>query len=137
MQITVVICQGLANNSHSAYVSTAVFGSIIGVVVGQFDVHYIIKVALPALMFIYPITIVLIVLNALPTHWASSYVFRTVTILTLVFSIPDFLQFFVTEGSLDPIKNWIPFSKQSLGWVLPAFISFCVVNGIQNVKKER
>ncbi len=55
--------KGLSNNSNKAYVITAIVGCLIGVGVGQFDVHYIINVALPALMFIYPITIVLIILN--------------------------------------------------------------------------
>ncbi|RDK88215.1 branched-chain amino acid transport system II carrier protein [Marinirhabdus gelatinilytica] len=118
----------LAGNSQRAYTITAVVGCIIGVAVGQFDVHYIIDIALPALMFIYPITIVLILLNVLPERFASKQVFRSVVITTIIFSIPDFLQFFVAEGSLDGIKNYIPLSAESMGWVLPALVAFVGFN---------
>ena len=96
--------------------------------IGQFDVHYIINIAVPALMFIYPITIVLILLNALPKKYASKIVFRGVTIATLLFSIPDFLPFVFSEELVTSIKQFIPLSKYSLGWVLPALLIFIVLN---------
>ena len=97
--------KGIAKNTPWAYTVTSAVGCLIGVLVGQFDVGFIINIALPALMFIYPITIVLIILNSMPTKFASALVFRAVTLITCVFSIPDFLQFFMTQGSLDDIKK--------------------------------
>ncbi|MFT5103080.1 MAG: LIVCS family branched-chain amino acid:cation transporter [Candidatus Latescibacterota bacterium] len=125
--------KGIAKNSQHAYTVTAVLGCVSGVAVGQFDVHYIINIALPVLMFIYPITIVLILLNVLPKRFASNLVFRTVTVVTLVFSIPDFLQFFVTEGTLDGINSWLPLAKESMAWVLPALVVFLITNLFQRV----
>lgn len=61
------------------------------------DVGYIIAVALPALMFIYPVTIVLILLNVIPERFASARVFKAVVLTTIVFGIPDFL------GSVIPL----------------------------------
>ncbi|RKE98695.1 branched-chain amino acid transport system II carrier protein [Ichthyenterobacterium magnum] len=116
------------NGSQKAYIITAVVVCIIGVLVGRFDVHYIIDVALPALMFIYPITIVLILLNVLPKRFASSLVFKAVILTTFVFSIPDFLGFFMPIEKLQGIIEVIPFAKDSLGWVLPAFIIWIVLN---------
>ena len=118
----------IAGNSQVAYVLTAVVSCIIGVVVGQFDVHYIIDIALPALMFIYPITIALIILNVLPQQLASPLVFRLVVIVTFLFSIPDFLQFFTTSEMVDVIKAYIPFAGVSMGWVLPALLAFVIGN---------
>jgi LIVCS family branched-chain amino acid:cation transporter len=92
--------KGVFGNSILAYKTTAVLGCIIGVTVGQFDVNYIINIAVPALMFIYPITIALILLNVLPDKYASKLVYRGVTIAVLLFSIPDFLQFFASEEML-------------------------------------
>lgn len=120
--------KGLCKNSQTAYAVTAVLGCVLGVVIGQFDVHYIIDIALPALLFIYPITIVLILLNTLPERFASVTVFRAVALATFLFSIPDFLGFFVPEGSLDAVNAYIPLSKFSMGWVLPALVTFVVVN---------
>ena len=116
------------NNSQKAYTVTAVVGSVLGVLMGQFDVGYIIAVALPSLMFIYPITIILILLNVVPENLASPMVFKAVTLTTIVFSIPDFL------GSINILTpeaetfSWIPLQHYSLGWVLPAFLVFLLGN---------
>ena len=90
--------------------------------------YYIINVALPVLMFIYPITIVLIILNVLPEKWASNLVFRGVVLATFIFSIPDFLKFLIAEENLFPLKEMIPLSQYSLGWVLPAVVVFLLLN---------
>ena len=127
--------KGLFKESQTAYIVTAIIGCILGVLIGQFDVHYIIVVALPALMFIYPITIVLILLNVIPEKYASSAVFKTVVLVTFLFSIPDFLGFLLSEESLKGIKNLIPLANQNLGWVLPAIIAFIISNSI-SAKKE-
>ena len=126
--------KGLCKNSRNAYTITAVFGCVLGVVIGQFNVGYIIDIAVPALLFIYPITIVLILLNTLPERFASSLVFKVVTLVTFIFSIPDFLALFVAEGTLHPINGYIPLSKYSLGWVLPALVAFIMVIVVQSFR---
>ncbi|MBZ0327650.1 MAG: branched-chain amino acid transport system II carrier protein [Altibacter sp.] len=126
--------KGIAGNSPIAYRVTAVLACVLGVAVGQFDVHYIIDIAVPALMFIYPITIVLILLNLTPNRYASKRVFRAVTIVAILFSIPDFLEVLISEETVTAIKNWIPFSKNSLGWVLPALLTFAVANMIRSFR---
>jgi LIVCS family branched-chain amino acid:cation transporter len=126
--------KGLFKDSQTVYTITAITACILGVLVGQFDVHYIIIIALPVLMFIYPLTIVLILLNVIPEKFASKQVFRFVVFVTFIFSIPDFLSFVLPEGSLDVIVNIIPFSKDNLGWVLPALLTFVLVNIFQKTK---
>ena len=120
--------KGLFNDSKKAYSLTAVISCILGVLIGQFDVHYIIDVALPALMFIYPLTVVLIFLNVLPQNLASKTVFRAVVLVTFLFSIPDFLGFLIEADWLQRLKEIIPFASSKLGWVLPALIVMLVVN---------
>lgn len=115
---------------------TVVIGCILGVAMGQFDVRYIIDVAVPALMIIYPITIVLILLNVIPDKFAPTAVFRTVTIVTLLFSLPDFLQFIISEKTITVLKDIIPLSKYGLGWVLPALVTFCISNAILLVSRK-
>ena len=126
--------KGVFNNSQQAYITTAVIACLLGVVVGQFDVHHIIVIALPALMFIYPITIVLIVLNVIPEKLASALVFKIVVAITFIFSIPDFLQFMVDKEHLQGIINCIPLAKHNLGWVIPAILSFIFANLIPTKK---
>jgi LIVCS family branched-chain amino acid:cation transporter len=48
-----------------------------------------------------------------------------------MFSIPDFLGFIISEEYLIGIKNWIPFAKFNLGWVLTAFLVFVLGNLFQ------
>lgn len=120
--------KGLFKNSQIAYVITAVLACVLGVVVGQLDFHSIIVIALPVLLFIYPITIVLILLNAIPDKYASKLVFRVVVLLTFIFSIPDVLGFLIPSEKLTEVINIIPFAKHSLGWLLPAFIGFILLN---------
>ena len=114
--------------SNKAYLVTAVASCFLGVLIGQFNADYIIAIALPILMFIYPITIVLILLNVIPEKFGSSRVFRTVVLTTILFSIPDFLGSIGLSSSIEAITRWIPFSNLSMGWVLPALVVFIVAN---------
>ncbi|MDH5415283.1 MAG: branched-chain amino acid transport system II carrier protein [Flavobacteriaceae bacterium] len=123
--------KGLFKESNLAYVLTVIISCLIGIFMGQMDVSYIIDVALPALMFIYPLAIVLIVLNVLPEKYASQNVFRGVVLVTFLFSIPDFLLFLIPPDALVGIKAVLPLSQYSLGWVLPAIATFIIINIVQ------
>ncbi|TBN03297.1 branched-chain amino acid transport system II carrier protein [Hyunsoonleella flava] len=117
------------------YLLAAIFFCVVGIVVGQMDVKYIIDVALPVLMFIYPLCIVLIILNVLPEKLATKLVFRWVVLVTFIFSIPDFLGFIIPAENLEGIKTAIPFAHQNLGWVLPAIATFILVNIFVKLKR--
>ncbi len=124
------------DNSKNAYVITAFIGSLLGVLMGQLNVGYIIAVAVPALMFIYPVTIVLILLNALPQKWTSIRVFRWVVGTTIFFSIPDFLGSLGITQLTETISGWIPFAGVNLGWSVPALVVCLFVNlAYKNPKK--
>ncbi|MGB5358768.1 MAG: branched-chain amino acid transport system II carrier protein, partial [Eudoraea sp.] len=82
----------------------------------------------PILMFVYPVTIVLILLNVIPEKFGSQKVFRTVVFITIVFSVPDFLGSIGLGTEIASITRWIPLSKLSMGWVLPALVVFIFAN---------
>lgn len=128
--------KGLFNDSRKAYVITAVISCVLGVGMGQLDVHSIIVVALPALMLIYPITIALIFLNAIPEKYASHVVFKAVVAVTILFSFPDFLSSIGFAEMTLPIQEFLPFGTVTLGWLLPAIFTFIVVNLIGYKKDE-
>ena len=119
--------KGQFQNSKTAYLITTIIGCILGVVMGQFNVGYIIAVALPALMFIYPITIVLIILNVLPERLAPPKVFRWVVAATILFSIPDFLATIPSLAPKEGMFAWVPLNQFHMGWVLPALGVFIIV----------
>ena len=99
-----------------------------GVLVGSFQVDLIITLAVPALMFLYPITIILILLNSLPKKYTSDRIFKTVVFVALVFSIPDVLSFLIGKDALVSIIEVIPFAKYNLGWVLPSVLTLILLN---------
>ncbi|MGJ8591609.1 MAG: branched-chain amino acid transport system II carrier protein [Aquaticitalea sp.] len=120
--------KGLFKNSHLAYTITAVVSCAFGVLVGSYNVGFIIDIALPVLMFIYPITIILIILNVFPDRFATPTIFRSVVLVTFIFSIPDFLKFVIPIENIQNVIDVIPLSNHSLGWVLPALLTFVFLN---------
>lgn len=129
--------KGICNNSNKAYLITAAICALIGVFVGSFNVGFIIDVAVPALMFVYPITIMLILLNIMPDKYATKLIFRSIILVTFIFSIPDFLLFISGfESIATNLKEFIPLGEFSLGWVLPALLTFLILNLVDNSKLE-
>ena len=120
--------KGRFNDSIWAYRITAFLGCLLGVLIGQFNVGYIILVAVPSLMFIYPITIVLILLNAAPSAWSSTRVFRSVVLVTAIFSVPNFLGSLGWGEQIASFVDWIPLSEHQMGWVFPALLAFVGAN---------
>lgn len=120
--------KGIAKESVLAFRITAFLACLIGVLVGSFQVDLIITLAVPALMFLYPITIILILLNSLPKKYTSDRIFKTVVFVALVFSIPDVLSFVIGKDALVGIIEVIPFAKYNLGWVLPSVLTLILLN---------
>lgn len=119
--------RGLFNKSQTTYVVTAIIACLAGIGVGQLDFKTIIYIALPVLMLVYPITIVLIILNVLSEKIATPFVFKAVVITTFIFSIPDFLQFVIPRDYIQGIIEIVPLANYNLGWVLPSLSAFFVV----------
>lgn len=124
--------KGLLNDSQTVYILTAIIACVLGIAVGQLDFNSIIRVAVPVLLCVYPITIVLILLNVLPERLATPFVFRVVVFITFLFSIPDVVGFISPSEGLKIVTAFIPFAKHSLGWVLPALLAFIVTALLQS-----
>jgi len=119
--------QGLFKGSKKAFYITLFFACVLGVLIGQFNADFIIAIAVPALFFVYPLTIILILLNVMPRKWISHWVFKAVVLITMLFSLPDFLHSLNRTG-LDGVRDAIPLGNWGLGWALPAAITFVIVN---------
>lgn len=120
--------KGVFKGSQLAYIITAFISCIFGIIVGQLDFHSIIIIGLPILMFIYPITIILIFLNVLPEQYSSKIVFRGVVTVAFLFSLPEVIKFIYPFEGLNTIQSIIPLSQYTLGWVLPSLFAFLVLN---------
>ncbi|MFI8378374.1 branched-chain amino acid transport system II carrier protein [Leeuwenhoekiella sp. NPDC079379] len=122
--------KGIFKGSQKAYIITAISACILGVIIGQTGVAYIISIAVPALNFIYPLVIVLIILNVLPARMASRFIFRTVAIATFLLSIPDFL-ISLDLLSIEKAKELFPFTNYGITWVIPTLIIFVVAKLVE------
>ncbi len=120
--------KGLFHGSQLAYVITGVISCAVGILVGQLDFHSIIVIAIPALMFIYPITIILILLNVVPDKYATPTIFKIVVLTTILFSVPDFMGSIGFGDAVAFLEDYIPLGRYSMGWVLPALLSFMIGN---------
>lgn len=128
--------KGLLGNSQKVYVITSIISCLLGILVGQLDFNSIIIVAIPVLLFIYPITIVLILLNVLSERYATPLVFKWVVAITFFFSIPDVVGFISPSDTLNNLMSYIPLAKQSLGWVIPAILTCVLVGSFQKKRSN-
>ncbi len=120
--------KGRFKDNQTIYIATVALCCVVGILVGQFNVEFIITLAIPALMFIYPVTIVLILLNVVPNAYGSAKVFKWVTATAILFSVPDFLAA-IGYGQMSGIVNdWLPLAKFQMGWILPCLLVFLLVN---------
>ena len=108
--------------AKKVFVGVAIAGAILGVLMGQFPVVYIIAIAVPALVFIYPTTIILMALHVLPDSWATPKAFKATVICCFVVNTPAFLDS-LGYSALQEATTWMPLSAQGLAWVLPVLLT--------------
>ncbi|WP_034918229.1 branched-chain amino acid transport system II carrier protein [Gillisia sp. CAL575] len=106
------------------YSITVFLACFLGVIIGALSVNAIIEIALPVLLLVYPLTIVLILLNVMPANFRTRSIMMMTVIATTLFSLPDALKYVVSEELFSNIQLYIPLSEFGFGWVIPASIAF-------------
>lgn len=93
-----------------------------GFIVSNQGLDLIISYSVPVLVFIYPITIVLILLAFLyPFFKNSTYIYRGAIIPTAIVGLYDSLvSFGIAMPTILPVMNMLPFATIGLGWLIPA-----------------
>lgn len=110
------------HTARKVFKAVAVGGAVLGVLMGQFPVAYIIAIAVPALVFIYPTTIILMVLHVLPASWATPRSFKASIAVCFVANTPAFLDS-IGYPSLQEATAFMPLTSQGLAWVIPVVCS--------------
>lgn len=113
--------------------------------VANFGLSRIIQLSLPVLMFLYPLTITLILL-CLAGNWFGydRRVFVAVTVPTAPAAALDFLNtlpdgakaFLHADVLLAPAREFLPFFSYGMGWVVPACVGLIVGLGLHFGKKS-
>lgn len=118
-----------------SYRTYAVLFCLFSFAIANFGLSRIIEFSLPVLMFIYPLTITLILL-CLFGRWFDydKRVFISVTVFTVLAAALDFVNALPetikdvlhVEGLLSAAKHVLPFFSIGMGWFLPACIGLVI-----------
>lgn len=116
------------------YKQFVLLNTIMAIIVANFGLTSIIELAKPILMFIYPLSISLILLGLLePLFNKERIVYLTTTIFVLYASVADGL---TTLGAIvkhdwimqcgTKLQSILPFSTIGMGWIIPALLGFTI-----------
>ncbi|CAM3144594.1 branched-chain amino acid transport system II carrier protein [Streptobacillus ratti] len=119
------ISQYFSQNYPSiSYRTWAMIYILISFVLANFGLVNILKISMPILLSIYPVSLVLISLGLFSEYFDNSrLVFRLCVYVTLIFSIGMVLNKYI-GNILDPLFVNLPFYSLNLGWLVPAMITF-------------
>lgn len=95
--------------------------------VANIGLSQLISVSLPVLIALYPMAIMLVVLNLLKGCWYSApRVFKPVMGVTFVFGVCDGLSAAGLNDWVPSIFSTLPLASQNLGWLLPVLLAWIV-----------
>lgn len=108
--------------SYQTYVAIFVF---IGLTVSNLGLELILQLALPLLVFIYPIAIVLILLSIFQQMAGGGRLMYQLSVaITSIFAVYDMLASLnININLFENILSITPFFEEGLGWVVPAVIA--------------
>jgi branched-chain amino acid:cation transporter, LIVCS family len=110
---------------------------IIGMLFTNFGLNLILQVATPLLVFIYPISIVLVILSLFQHFFGESkkmYVFG-VSVAT-IFASYEVLNTFTNQiNGLNSLLTLLPLYENGLGWTIPTLLA-AVIGYVLDVKRE-
>ena len=128
------------------YKKWAIFFSLISFALANIGLSGIIKLSIPVLMMLYPLSITLIFLVLTEKYFQNAVplAFKIVTIVTLACGLLDFfaalpdgiIHALNFEKVLSFFRNILPFSSFGLGWVCPALIAFIVALVISKLRMQ-
>ena len=114
--------------------------------IANFGLSRIIELSLPALMFLYPLTITLILLCLFGQSFGyDRRVFVSVTVCTALAAALDFLNalpagaraFLRADSLLTTAEKYLPFFTLGMGWVIPACIGLGIGLSFHFLAKNR
>ena len=116
------------------YKAYAVLFSLFSFGVANFGLSRIIELSLPALMFLYPLTITLILLCLFGHLFGyDRRVFVSVTVCTFIPAVFDFINTLPAGadgtflgGAVGRIIRWLPLGSIGMSWVVPACVGLAI-----------
>lgn len=110
------------SNNKIKYNVSVIFMLIITGLIASAGLGKIISISTILLNIVYPVTMVIILLNLIKKFVYNDYVFKLCTYITLIISTIDVIP------SLQKYIDYIPFTKLGFGWIVPFIIMFILSN---------
>ena len=121
--LTATVADYFSELTKISYEKLAVITTVINIIFAMFGVDIIIKLAVPVLVFLYPIAIALIFLNIFKNNIKNDNIFLGTVIGAGVISGYEALQAMGYSIELfDKVYSVIPLTSLGLAWVLPAIL---------------
>lgn len=121
--LTATVADYFSELTKISYEKLAVITTVISIIFAMFGVDIIIKLAVPVLVFLYPIAIALIFLNIFKNNIKNDNIFLGTVIGAGVISGYEALQAMGYSIELfDKVYSVIPLTSLGLAWVLPAIL---------------
>ena len=119
--LTALVSDWFSKLANISYKTVAVITCLFSAVLAVAGLDYIISLAVPVLVILYPVTIVLIILNIFGVENRNSFSFPT--IVTLIISILEVLKVNL---------SFIPLANLGFAWIIPAVVAFFIGKLIKN-----
>ncbi|MGO1369698.1 branched-chain amino acid transport system II carrier protein [Senegalia sp. (in: firmicutes)] len=114
-------------NGKLSYKASVITATIISALIANLGVESIVAFSEPILAVIYPVAIILIVLNLLDDFIKNKVIYIGAVYGTLLVSIMDGLKSLgVNSPIFDNIINILPFWDKGFGWLVPAIIGMLI-----------
>lgn len=109
---------------------------LVSFIFASFGVDLIVQIAAPILTFIYPIAIVLIVLNFFKKYLGSKGVFIGCVIGAGLIGAVETLQMLgACPATIATLYTKLPFQDYGLAWILPSIVFGVVFRVIEKIRK--
>lgn len=141
-------CIGLVNASSAfglkkfpqiSYKTYVLSFSVVGFLISILGLNMILQIAVPLLTFIYPISIVLVLISfvaiAIPTKLKIAYILPTIS--TLIISVLEIFNTFKLIKPLNAVYQFLPLSDLGLAWLLPFIILTAIGIAIDFMRNKK
>lgn len=110
-----------------SYKLAVIVSTVLSAIIANVGVENIVAFAAPLLAVIYPVAIVLVVLNLLDSMISNNKVYIGAIYGTLMFSILDGIKVLGVESPIvNSIMGVLPLANQGFGWIVPAIVGIII-----------
>lgn len=119
-----------AAKSKFSYKTITIVTCVISTILGATGLGFIVDIAVPILIILYPVTIILIILNILKIK--NTRVFKVSVTIGLIFSVFEVLASFNISPVLTAVFNSLPMASEGFAWLAPTLIGSVAAALIKN-----